>query len=145
MALSKPATFLCKYSTSAVQLISTATVGQCFAGLRPGAKQSSAIRPTIRVSLRSLIEWSHLLTYVIEETQTLAAQLCNVLYQNNSALATSVAAAVAQATSLSTSTASKDPSQQANYPSCAVSSENLLCSRPYPLGNPRVADAVWLS
>ncbi|KAG8528386.1 uncharacterized protein KY384_007304 [Bacidia gigantensis] len=52
-------------------------------------------------------------------TQTLAAQLCSDVYKADPALGTSVAAAVAQASSAATAEESLDPVSEASYPTCA--------------------------
>ena len=55
-------------------------------------------------------------------TQLLAQQLCGSLYSNNSILSSSVAAAIASATSVAAAAVNgKDVTNVASYPPCAVS------------------------
>ena len=84
--------------------------------------------------------WCHFLFQRINNisiaTQILAEQLCGPLYVNNSSLSSSVAAAIATATSVAVSAVSgKNVTDPASYPQCAVRfSPSHLQLRPLPLG-----------
>ena len=55
------------------------------------------------------------------ETQLLAEQVCGALYNENPALGSSVSSAIASATAIAAAAPSKDETQPASYPVCAVS------------------------
>lgn len=65
------------------------------------------------------------------EISLLAQELCGPLYSNSSAIGSSVSSAIASATAAAiAAVASKDPTNTASYPSCAVCIQILLLGQP---------------